>query len=151
MPPMRRLTYEPQTVIAFVIFQRKSIVAKLVEGRNGGKILRPDKGESMNPKGKPKGVLNSKTRLLRLLELVKVQDNPLDPSLKSEKFSQIELMDAAMILKAQAGDVLAYREILDRLEGKVTQKSEMTGPDGKDLFPQFANQPIQVEILKTVE
>lgn len=26
---------------------------------------------------------------------------------------------------------------------------EHTGADGKDLFPQFANQPIQVEILKT--
>ena len=113
--------------------------------------MRPDKGESMNPKGKPKGVLNSKTRLLRLLELVKIQDNPLDPSLKSEKFSQIELMDAAMILKAQSGDVLAYREILDRLEGKVTQKSEMSGPDGESLFPPVSTQPIQVKIIKTTE
>jgi len=124
-------------------------VATFIEGRNGGKILRPDKGESMNPKGKPKGVLNSKTRLLKLLEIVTRQDHPLDKAQKNKDFSQIELMDAAMILKAQAGDVLAYREILDRLEGKVAQKSEMTGPDGKDLFPQFANQPIQVEILKT--
>ena len=26
---------------------------------------------------------------------------------------------------------------------------EHTGADGKDLFPQFANQPIQVEVIKT--
>lgn len=30
-------------------------------------------------------------------------------------------------------------------------KLQVGGIDGKDLFPQFANQPIQVEILKTVE
>jgi len=40
---------------------------------------------------------------------------------------------------------------LDRKYGKPKQQMEHSGPDGKDLFPQFANQPIQVEILKTTE
>jgi len=124
----------------------------MVEGRNGGKIWKPEKGESMNPKGKPKGIENSKTRLKRLLAIVEKKGNPLSEKAGVEEFSMLELMDAALILKAQSGDVLAYREILDRFEGKVAQKSEMSGPDGDPLFPpSFGSAPIQVEILKTTE
>jgi hypothetical protein len=36
-----------------------------------------EKGKSGNPNGRPKGVQNSKTRLLRLLELVQKKRNPI--------------------------------------------------------------------------
>lgn|SRR6185312_3084772 len=90
-------------------------------------------GKSGNPKGRPKGVQNSSTRLLRLLKLVQTKKNPI--SGKDEKFTLLEQMDMALIVKAAKGDVNAYREILDRFEGKPLQsiKQDTTIKAGKDL------------------
>lgn len=82
-------------------------------------------GQSGNPSGKPKGVEHSSTRLKRLLEFVQKAENPFTG--KDEEFTVAEKMDLAMILKAQAGDVAAYREIIDRLEGKAKQPVEHSG------------------------
>jgi len=82
-------------------------------------------GQSGNPKGKPKGIPNSKTRLLRLLELTEQLKNPISGEL--EGFSVAEQMDLAVILKAKKGDIKAYNAILDRLEGKPTQAIEHSG------------------------
>lgn len=72
-------------------------------------------GESGNPKGLPKGTKWLKTRLRELLEHGGLGDKVLE----------------ALIKKAQKGDVLAIREILDRIDGKVSQeveqKTEHTG------------------------
>ena len=73
--------------------------------------------------GRPKGVQNSKTRLLRLLELVQKKKNPITG--EEEEFSVLELMDMQMIAKALKGDQRAYQEIIDRLEGKPKQTSEV--------------------------
>ncbi len=56
------------------------------------------KGVSGNPNGRPKGVQNSKTRLLRLLELVQKKRNPITG--EEEDFTVLELMDMQMISKA---------------------------------------------------
>jgi ribosomal 50S subunit-associated protein YjgA (DUF615 family) len=82
------------------------------------------KGESGNPTGKPKGVEHSSTRLKRLLELTQDLKNPVTG--ETESFSVAEQMDLALIIKARKGDVLAYREILDRLEGKAKQSTDIT-------------------------
>ena len=79
-------------------------------------------------KSRKKGVENSKTRLKRLLELVKDERNPITGEF--EEFSVMEIMDMKLVLKAMKGDLQAYREILGRLEGKATQKNETT-LDGK--------------------
>ena len=84
------------------------------------------KGEVRNPNGKPKGIPNAKTRYKRLLELVSKKDNPVTG--EEEEFTQIELMDMAVFNKALKGDLAAYREIMDRLEGKSTQN--IASPDG---------------------
>ena len=55
---------------------------------------------------------------------------------------------AAQVKKASPKHLEMY---LKYTIGLPKQQLEHTGPDGKDLFPQFAAQPIQVEILKTVE
>lgn len=80
-------------------------------------------GESGNPNGRPKGVQNSKTRLLRLLELVTKVRNPVTG--EDEDFSIAEQLDMQIIAKARKGDLKAYEIILDRLEGKAKQTNEI--------------------------
>ena len=81
------------------------------------------KGESGNPNGRPKGVPNSKTRLLRLLELVQTKTNPITGD--KEEFTVAEQLDMVLINKAIKGDIRAYQEVMDRLEGKAKQSTEL--------------------------
>jgi len=81
------------------------------------------KGVSGNPAGKPKGIPNSKTRLLRLLELVQVKTNPITG--EKEEFTVAEQLDMMVLQKAFKGDLKAYQEILDRLEGRAKQTNEI--------------------------
>ena len=83
-----------------------------------------EKGQSGNPNGRPKGVQNSKTRLLRLLELVQKRRNPITG--EEEDFTVLELMDMQMISKALRGDQRAYEAVVDRLEGKPKQTTDIT-------------------------
>lgn len=82
------------------------------------------KGVSGNPAGKPKGTQHSKTRLKRLLELVQVKKNPITG--EDEEFTVLELMDMQMISKALRGDQRAYEAVVDRLEGKPKQSTDIT-------------------------
>ena len=81
-----------------------------------------EKGKPGGP-GRPKGVPNSKTRLLRLLELVQVKTNPITG--EKEEFSVAEQLDMMVLQKAFKGDLKAYQEIFDRLEGRAKQTSEV--------------------------
>lgn len=67
----------------------------------------------------------------------------LDASLRGKKLPY-ELKDAAtladililaLIEKAKTGDVAAYRELMDSAYGKIPEKQELTGADGKPLIP----------------
>lgn len=81
--------------------------------------------------GRPKGVQNSKTRLLRLLELVQKKKNPITG--EEEEFTVLELMDMQMIAKALKGDQKAYQEVIDRLEGKAKQSTEVEVSGGVNI------------------
>jgi hypothetical protein len=59
----------------------------------------------------------------RLFTLVVKKQNPLTGM--DEKFTGAELLDMALFEKALKGDVLAYREIMDRAEGKVSTQIEV--------------------------
>ena len=98
---------------------------------NNGNLIPPVKGEVRNPKGKPKGSLNSKTRLIRLLTVMQDITNPITGEV--EGFSVLEQMDIAKIQKALGGDSKAYEILLDRLEGKPNQAD----PVGDDINIKF--------------
>ena len=82
------------------------------------------KGVSGNPAGKPKGTEHSKTRLKRILDLVQKKRNPITG--EEEEFTVLELMDMQIIAKALKGDQRAYEAVVDRLEGKPKQTTDIT-------------------------
>lgn len=73
--------------------------------------------------GRKVGVPNSKTRLLRLLQLVQTKTNPITG--EKEEFSVAEQLDLVILQKAFKGDLNAYKELMDRLEGRAKQTSEI--------------------------
>ena len=90
---------------------------------NEQNLIPAKKGEIRNPNGRPRGVPNSKTRLLRLLELVQTKTNPITG--EKEEFTIAEQLDMVLINKALKGDLNAYKELFDRLEGRAKQTSEI--------------------------
>lgn len=90
-------------------------------------LIPPKKGEVRNPKGYPKGVPHSKTRLKRLLLLTENLTNPITQEV--EGFTVAEQLDLAQIIKARKGDTKAYTAIMDRLEGKPNQSVDMNVQD----------------------
>lgn len=98
---------------------------------NEQNLIPAKKGEVRNPNGRPKGVQNSKTRLLRLLELVTKVRNPVTG--EEEDFSIAEQLDMQIIAKARKGDLKAYEIILDRLEGKPKQATELEVSGGMNI------------------
>lgn len=84
--------------------------------------------------GRKKDIPNTKTRLLRFLNLVQQKKNPVTGEI--EEFTVAEQMDMAVIAKALRGDLKAYTELLDRMEGKARQSVDATVKQvvvGKDL------------------
>lgn len=86
-------------------------------------LIPAKKGEIRNPKGYPKGVPHSRTRLKRLLQISENLTNPITQEV--EGFSVAEQLDLAQIIKARKGDTRAYDTIMDRLEGKPQQTVDM--------------------------
>ena len=90
---------------------------------NEQNLIPAQKGEVRNPNGRPKGIPNSKTRLLRLLQLVTKVRNPVTG--EDEEFTIAEQLDMKIIAKAMKSDLRAYQEILDRLEGRAKQTTDI--------------------------
>lgn len=86
-------------------------------------LIPPKKGEVRNPKGKPKGTLDTKTILKKFLHLVMDTNNPITGV--TENLSVLEQMNLKQIANALGGDLSSYRELIDRYEGKVLNKSEV--------------------------
>jgi hypothetical protein len=90
------------------------------------------KGESGNPKGRPKGAKNRSTIARKWLEINQSLKNPLTG--ESETMSQEDLMTLALIKKAREGDVSAYKALMDSGYGAPLQQVEQTILE-QPLFP----------------
>ena len=94
--------------------------------------FKPGPDERRNSTGKNKGMEHSKTRLKRLLGVI--VKGQLPGSDEEQDFTVLEKMDAALIVKALKGDIFAYKEIMDRFEGKAREEVKTTVIKiGKDL------------------
>ena len=74
-------------------------------------------------KGRPKGSLSLTNEIKKVLE---GED-------EASKKPIIELLAIAATKQAMKGNAAYFKEIIDRLEGKVTDKIEQTGKDGGPL------------------
>jgi hypothetical protein len=84
---------------------------------------------SLNPKGRPKGVsfketLGKNINELANEELLIALNLPLDKALTNR-----EAMCFGLIQRAIRGDVAAFKEIVDRVDGKLLEKLEITQED----------------------
>lgn len=93
-----------------------------------GKNTRFSETNQPESAGRPKGVPNTATRLQKFLN---AQMRGKHPTTGEEMdFTVAEAMDLQQIAKALKGDTAAWEKILDRLEGKAKQTTELTGADG---------------------
>lgn len=87
-----------------------------------------EKGQSGNPKGKPKGAKNRSTIARKWLEVLSKQKNPLTDEL--EDLSYEDLITLAQIKKAQENaDTNAYKSIMDSAYGSPKETIEQTTVD----------------------
>jgi hypothetical protein len=99
---------------------------KKVKGKNGGFLNVPEKGETNNPNGRPKGSRNKKTVLTELMEAV-LNDEHIDGTVK--EMTVLEMLHLKMIKQVKDhGNVAAYKALLDRFEGAV-KPAEGDGDD----------------------
>lgn len=92
-------------------------------GNEHGLATRFQPGQSGNPAGYPAGVPNRGTIARRFLQK---QINYKDPSTGEYVLGTIEEnMVLAMMAAATNGDVQAYKEIMDSVYGKMTDKTEV--------------------------
>jgi hypothetical protein len=94
------------------------------------------KGEVSNPNGRPKGSRNRSTIVKELLEFATSQKNVLTG--EQETLTQEQAITLAMLLKANKGDVNAYKALMDSCYGAPKQTTDtnlsVSDFDVKDLF-----------------
>ena len=88
--------------------------------------------------GRPKGSISVSDSIARALQDLKEGRDP--DTGKMCKKAVRDWIGIALTQKAMDGDVAAIREILDRIDGKATQKIEMTGKDGEPLKVEHSKQ-----------
>ena len=95
-----------------------------IEQPHGGALTPFKPGQSGNPSGKKKGTKNMSTIFRELLEQEHQKKNPITgEQIEASMGTHIGL---AHIKKATEGDVASASFIVDRVEGKPTQKTETT-------------------------
>ena len=83
------------------------------------------KGQSGNPKGRPKGSPNLKKLYMDLLMLEQEVMNPLTG--KAEKLNQFQQIALAQIREARKGNVTAQEKVMERFLGKNKETLDING------------------------
>ena len=81
--------------------------------------------------GRKPGSVSITDSLRRNLERIAKGLDPIDK--KPAAMPMRDWVGVALITKAASGDVSAIKELLNRIEGTVAEKVELTGRDGKSL------------------
>lgn len=107
-------------------------------------------GEVRNPKGKKKGTLNSSTIIRQMLES---KETIMDPIKRRErKATQMEIMLMKMLELARKGNMKAVELLLDRLEGKPKQVSEIQVPGGIPVsFSNLTDEELKEQLRRNME
>lgn len=90
------------------------------------------KGQSGNPKGRPKGSKNRSTIIKKWLEVEEKAINPITG--EEELLSQEDIISLQAIGKARKGDISAYRAVKDCAYGAPVQQIDQTIME-QPLFP----------------
>lgn len=88
-------------------------------------------GQSGNPKGYPKGKPNAKTVIAYWLGQTEEIDNPLTG--QRETITQLDAITLRLLQEARKGNVAAFRELVDRTEGKPVQSTKLLDHNDKAL------------------
>ncbi len=78
-------------------------------------------GQSGNPNGRPRGSLNLRTLIKKVLDDEITDD-------QGNKTTRGLLIVKAMVEKAEKGDVAAFKALAERMEGSPNQKIEVERP-----------------------
>ena len=82
-------------------------------------------------------ILGISTRAMRkhftLAELTEIENEGIEMRKKAAAKPRADLYKA-LVKAGKKGQTSAIREFLDRTEGKIPERREITGKDGKDLF-----------------
>ena len=79
-------------------------------------------GQSGNPAGRPKGVINITTRIKQILEMELQIKDPVSNELCKKTVS--EIIGLKLAKEAMTGNIKAIKIILDRVEGKVSDPEQ---------------------------
>lgn len=90
---------------------------------NPHKLTPWKKGQSGNAKGRPKGALDRATIVRYWLEVEQDAQNPLTGA--PERLDQTSFIVLAQLKNARAGDLAAFKELMDSAFGKVADKSSV--------------------------
>ena len=102
-------------------------MAKQVPSRNGGTLTVPDKGETMNPNGRPKGSISFKAILNKILD----GEITIEEAGQKRKITRREMMLLKVVNDAANDEdpairLRALQFITDRTEGKAVETVQQT-------------------------
>lgn len=97
-------------------------MAKQVPARNGGTLTRPDKGETMNPNGRPKDSISLKTILNKILDgEITIEDAGQRRKITRREMMLLKVANDAVNDEDPAIRLRALQFIVDRTEGKAVE------------------------------
>jgi len=96
------------------------------------------KGQSGNPKGRPKGARNRATIVREWLEVEQEITNPITG--ERQRLQQQDIITLSLIKEAREGNVRAFQELMDSAFGKIVNQLDISNNDKPKLPDYFEGQ-----------